>query len=159
MTQEIHFGPVIQKLRAGVCRKTSAGGSVVVDIEETEHLMRSTADLLAVVVQLSAKPTSEHDGTVAWRYRWPINGVMTQWQLSDTDPRADRHPVDRCYPGCEVQALSPVSERERELEGVIERITKVARGDVATDTLTTATNRLNAVIDIALTAQPAGEGK
>ena len=62
MTQEIDFRPVIQKLRAGVCRKTSAGGSVVVDIEETEHLMRSTADLLAVVVQLqSAPPVSERE--------------------------------------------------------------------------------------------------
>ena len=62
MTQEIHFGPVIHKLRAGVCRKESAGGSVVVDIEETEHLMRSTADILAVVVQLhSAPPVSERE--------------------------------------------------------------------------------------------------
>ena len=62
MTQEINFGPVIQKLRVGVCRKESAGGSVVVDIEETEHLMRSTADLLAVVVKLhSAPPVSERE--------------------------------------------------------------------------------------------------
>lgn len=60
MTQEINLSPVIEKLRKGVCRRVTEGRpAVVVDIEETEHFMRSVADILTA---LSTAPVAETAG-------------------------------------------------------------------------------------------------
>lgn len=67
----------------------------------------------------------------AWRYRWPINGAMTSWQLSDTDPRVDKYPVDRCYPGCEVEALVP----EHKLQEALEALNVIARASERSETM------------------------
>lgn len=63
MTQEINLAPVIEKLRKGVCRRITEGRpAVVVDIEATEHFMRSVADILAA---LRPQPSGETRDAVA----------------------------------------------------------------------------------------------
>jgi len=60
VNQEINLGPVVDKLRKGVCRRVTEGRrAVVVDVEGTERFMGSVADIISALCTTSAAGLAE----------------------------------------------------------------------------------------------------
>lgn len=97
-------------------------------------------DNLAVGTKLYVSPTSELD---ALRKR-----------VAELEGLCNRLEAD-CMTECERAATAEA--RVAELDKALERIIKVLPGDEQTDTVVTATNRLNAVLDIARSVRDGGK--